>query len=200
LLQSPAAAQLFLNSLNNSVQGQTLNTPNPIPTNQPSYPFPSQNPNVPQSNNQTFQNGLQGTTQNMADALDPTLALFSPLPNQDGLMNHSDNLLKSYHGAAGMNQDVDKLQESIDSLVRSMGLEPNPPGPGQQQQQLQQQQMPQQGQQFGAGTGMGMGMDNNGGNGFDMGNDAFDNNFDVDQFLTELAKSEKQVQDEQKGQ
>lgn len=196
LLQSPAAAQLFLNSLNNSVQGQTLNTPNPVPTNQPSYPFPTQNPNIAQSN-QTYPNmNPQGTTQGMEDALDPTLALFSPLPNQDGLMNHSDNLLKSYQGAAGMNQDVDKLQESIDSLVRSMGLEPNPPG--QQQQPQQQQQMPQQGQQF--GMGMGMGVDNNGGNGngFDMGNDAFDSNFDVDQFLTELAKSEKQVQDEKK--
>jgi len=99
-----------------------------------------------------------------------------------------------------MNQDVDKLQESIDSLVRSMGLEPNPPGQQQQSQPQQQQQMPQQGQQFGMGMGMGMGVDNNGGNGngFDMGNDAFDSNFDVDQFLTELAKSEKQVQDEKK--
>ena len=90
-------------------------------------------------------------------------------------MNHSDNLLKSYQGAAGMNQDVDKLQESIDSLVRSMGLEPNPSGTGQQPQQDQQ-----------GGNGM---MD---GSGFEMGNDAFDSNFDVDQFLTELAKSEKQ--------
>lgn len=167
LLQSPAAAQLFLNSLNNSVQGQSLNTPNPIPTAQPSYPFPSQ----PQSQmNQQYQ-----PTQNVEESLDPTLALFSPLPNpnQDGLMNHSDNLLKSYQGAAGMNQDVDKLQESIDSLVRSMGLEPNASG-----------QQPQQDQQ--GGNGM---MD---GSGFEMSNDAFDSNFDVDQFLTELAKSEKQ--------
>jgi len=167
LLQSPAAAQLFLNSLNNSVQGQSLNTPNPVPTNQPSYPFPSQ----PQSQmNQQYQ-----PTQNVEESFDPTLALFSPLPNpnQDGLMNHSDNLLKSYQGAAGMNQDVDKLQESIDSLVRSMGLEPNASG-----------QQPQQDQQ--GGNSM---MD---GSGFEMGNDAFDSNFDVDQFLTELAKSEKQ--------
>jgi len=169
LLQSPAAAQLFLNSLNNSVQGQSLNTPNPVPTAQPSYPFPSQ---PPSQMNQQYQ-----PTQDMQDALDPTLALFSPLPNtnQDGLMNHSDNLLKSYQGAAGMNQDVDKLQESIDSLVRSMGLEPNPSGTGQQPQQDQQ-----------GGNGM---MD---GSSFEMGNDAFDSNFDVDQFLTELAKSEKQ--------
>ena len=167
LLQSPAAAQLFLNSLNNSVQGQSLNTPNPVPTNQPSYPFPSQ---PPSQMNQQYQ-----PTQNVEESLDPTLALFSPLPNpnQDGLMNHSDNLLKSYQGAAGMNQDVDKLQESIDSLVRSMGLEPNASG-----------QQPQQDQQ--GGNGM---MD---GSGFEMGNDAFDSNFDVDQFLTELAKSEKQ--------
>jgi len=171
LLQSPAAAQLFLNSLNNSVQGQTLNTPNPIPTTQPSYPFPPQ-PNT-QTNTQPYQ-----PTQNIADSIDPTLALFSPLPNQDGLMNHSDNLLKSYQGAAGMNQDVDKLQESIDSLVRSMGLEPNPPG----QQPVQPHQ--QQGMVDGSG--------------FDMGNDAFDSNFDVDQFLTELAKSGTQGQDEKK--
>jgi heat shock transcription factor len=179
LLQSPAAAQLFLNSLNNSVQGQTLNTPNPVPTNQPSYPFPSQ-PTQPQPNQ--FQNTGQAMGPNMDDSLDPTLALFSPLPNQDGLMNHSDNLLKSYQGAAGMNQDVDKLQESIDSLVRSMGLEPNPPGQQPQQQQQQQQ--------------MGNGMVD--GSGFEMGNDAFDSNFDVDQFLTELAKSEKQGQGQER--
>lgn len=168
LLQSPAAAQLFLNSLNNSVQGQTLNTPNSVPTTQPNYPFP------PQANQQTNTQSYL-PTQNLNDSVDPTLALFSPLPNQDGLMNHSDNLLKSYQGAAGMNQDVDKLQESIDSLVRSMGLDPNPAS-----QPLQPQQQ--------AGNGM---VD---GSGFDMGNDAFDSNFDVDQFLTELAKSEKQGQ------
>jgi heat shock transcription factor len=192
LLQSPAAAQLFLNSLNNSVQGQTLNTPNPVPTNQPSFPFPT-NPTQAQTNNQ-FPSSTDSMGQSLVDALDPTLALFSPLPNQDGLMDHSDNLLKSYQGAAGMNQDVDKLQESIDSLVRSMGLEPtnnsnfssgSGSGSGSQQPISRDQQQP--------------GMDGSA-NGFDMGGNAFDNNFDVDQFLTELAESEQQVKEEQNGQ
>jgi heat shock transcription factor len=109
LLQSPAAAQMFLNSLNNSIQGQALQSPRLSNAGQvPQFPL------HPQSNG--------------AD-IDPTLALFSPLPNQDTLLAQNDALLKSYQDAASMGADVEKLQESIDSLVRSMGLDvPNGAG------------------------------------------------------------------------
>ena len=94
-----------------------------------------------------------------------------------------------------MSGDVDKLQESIDSLVRSMGLEPNSNSNSNSSSIT------------GGGGGdtimgdsnsngfdnIGMGMGNMGG----MGDEGFDPNFDVDQFLTELAKSEKQIQDQE---
>lgn len=97
LLQSPAAAQMFLNSLNASSQGQALATP---------------------------QKGVKPSpTLGGEQAADPTLALFSPLPNQDGLVNNQHELLGAYQKAVGVNNDVNKLQESIDSLVRSMGLD-----------------------------------------------------------------------------
>ena len=38
-------------------------------------------------------------------------------------MQTSDALLKSYQDANGIGTDVDKLQQDIDSLVRSMGLD-----------------------------------------------------------------------------
>ncbi|BEJ15941.1 hypothetical protein CspHIS471_0505460 [Cutaneotrichosporon sp. HIS471] len=94
LLQSPAAAQMFLNSLSHSVQGQSLSTPSKVP---PSPPVAGPNVN------------------------DPTLALFSPLPPE--LVNNTNNLLGAYQKAAGVGGDVEKLQDSIDSLVRSMGLD-----------------------------------------------------------------------------
>lgn len=94
LLQSPAAAQMFLNSLNSSVQGQSLSTPSKVP---PSPPVSGPNVN------------------------DPTLALFSPLPGE--LVNNNNQLMGAYQKAAGVGGDVEKLQESIDSLVRSMGLD-----------------------------------------------------------------------------
>ena len=96
LLQSPAAAQMFLNSLTSSTQGQALQTPQK--SSAPSY-FAPQNPS------------------------DPTMALLSPLPNQDGLRQHSSDLQQTYENAAGMQTNVDELQASIDSLLRSMGLE-----------------------------------------------------------------------------
>lgn len=196
LLQSPAAAQMFLNSLNNSVQGQTLNTPHPAPNGQPSFPFPNQDTQHSSSTSSSsqqrpssFPNAASGQ-----EAADPTLALFSPLPNHSALVNHSDQLQRSYQGAADMSQDVDKLQESIDSLVRSMGLEPNssnanadaslPP--------------PSQGLNGGGMSGApGGGVDD-----FDLGvtEDDFGQNFDVDQFLTELARSEEQIQKDEKPQ
>ncbi|BEI85075.1 hypothetical protein CcaverHIS002_0504760 [Cutaneotrichosporon cavernicola] len=94
LLQSPAAAQMFLNSLSHSVQGQSLSTPAKVP---PSPPVAGPNVN------------------------DPTLALFSPLPPE--LVNNTNNLLGAYQKATGVGGDVEKLQDSIDSLVRSMGLD-----------------------------------------------------------------------------
>lgn len=101
LLQSPAAAQMFLNSLNASSQGQALGTPK------------GAGPGVKPS-----------PTLGGGDAAhDPTLALFSPLPNHDGIVQNQNDLMGAYHKAVGVNQDVGKLQESIDSLVRSMGLD-----------------------------------------------------------------------------
>ncbi|GMK55776.1 hypothetical protein CspeluHIS016_0208320 [Cutaneotrichosporon spelunceum] len=99
LLQSPAAAQMFLNSLSHSVQGQSLSTPSKAVPPAPSVTGPNVN--------------------------DPTLALFSPLPPE--LVNNTNNLFGAYQKAAGVGGDVDKLQDSIDSLVRSMGLD-LPPG------------------------------------------------------------------------
>lgn len=97
LLQSPAAAQMFLNSLNASSQGQALATP---------------------------QKGVKPSpTIGGEQTADPTLALFSPLPNHDGLVHNQNELLGAYQKAVGVNNDVNKLQESIDSLVRSMGLD-----------------------------------------------------------------------------
>lgn len=96
LLQSPAAAQMFLNTLNASSQSQHLGQPGKV-----------SNPNYDQYGNKQQQ--------------DPTLALFSPLPSE--LVNNNNSLLGAYSKAAGVGEDVEKLQESIDSLVRSMGLD-----------------------------------------------------------------------------
>ncbi|WWC69799.1 uncharacterized protein I206_103742 [Kwoniella pini CBS 10737] len=117
LIQSPAAAQMFLNSLNNSVQGQALQTP--TKTGQHLQQQQQQQQQQAPQNYQT-----SAIPQINSDAsLDPTLALFSPLPNQDSLVQNSNDLMKSYQDAVGMNGNVDQLQESIDSLVRSMGLD-----------------------------------------------------------------------------
>ncbi|WVR04934.1 hypothetical protein IAU60_001946 [Kwoniella sp. DSM 27419] len=157
LLQSPAAAQMFLNSLNNSVQGQALTTPaktpmsnlNPNHNMQQNYPFPSHPDN----------HSGQGPTD--GSLLDPTLALFSPLPNQESLMQNNDALLKSYQDAVAVNGGVDHLQESIDSLVRSMGLD-----------------LPNNGNPMQDGTA-------------DGGEQLVDPDFNVDEFLEHLAKNEE---------
>ncbi|WVQ98411.1 hypothetical protein IAU59_005534 [Kwoniella sp. CBS 9459] len=138
LLQSPAAAQMFLNSLNNSAQGQALQTPgpsslrNPVTTGSTSgFPFNS-NPSINNGGNSVQGiNNVNTTNTVPANAmgngldtsLDPTMALFSPLPHQDALMQSTDDLMKSYQDALAVNGGVDQLQESIDSLVRSMGLD-----------------------------------------------------------------------------
>jgi heat shock transcription factor len=93
LLQSPAAAQMFFNSLNASVQGQALQHPKPAAPSPP----------------------LSGVDS------DPTMALFSPLPS--GLQSQNQDLISAYQKALNVNQDVGDLQDSIDSLVRSMGLD-----------------------------------------------------------------------------
>lgn len=72
---------------------------------------------------QQVQQGYPASGNGINPDIDPTLALFSPLPNYNGLMQSNDALLKSYQDAAGIGTDVDKLQESIDHLVRSMGLD-----------------------------------------------------------------------------
>jgi len=109
LLQSPAAAQMFFNSLNASVQGQAL---------QHNAKAPAPSPPAPPNEN------------------DPTMALFSPLPG--GLVSHNQDLIGAYQKAMNVTEDVGHLQESIDSLVRSMGLDlpngttgttPTPSGP-----------------------------------------------------------------------
>ncbi|TXT09136.1 hypothetical protein VHUM_02610 [Vanrija humicola] len=103
LLQSPAAAEMFLNSLNASSQGQALST------------VKGQN--------------VQASPSHSDLSSDPTMALFSPLPHQQGIINQNSDLIGAYQKAADVGQDVDKLQESIDSLVRSMGLDlPQTPG------------------------------------------------------------------------
>lgn len=103
LLQSPAAAEMFLNSLNASSQGQALS----------SVKGQNVQPSPPHSDLSS----------------DPTMALFSPLPHQQGIINQNSDLIGAYQKAADVGQDVDKLQESIDSLVRSMGLDlPQTPG------------------------------------------------------------------------
>lgn len=100
LLQSPAAAQMFLNTLNASSQAQSLGQ--------------TQNGHTPSKlGNANY--GQYGDNQ------DPTMALFSPLPSS--LVNNTNDLVGAYQKAAGVGGDVDKLQESIDSLVRSMGLD-----------------------------------------------------------------------------
>ena len=87
---------------------------------------------------------------------DPTLALLSPLPMPqpapDALMANQADLMRTYETAAAMEGDMDKLQESIDQLVRSMGLDVTGGmgGQGGQGAQMQgqgmQQQYPGQGQ------------------------------------------------------
>lgn len=99
---------------------------------------------------------------------DPTLALLSPLPmpSQEALLDNQANLMRTYQDAAAMEGDMDKLQESIDQLVRSMGLDvpagalyaPQGQGGGVQQQQQGQSQGlgPGQGQGSGGSSGTGM--------------------------------------------
>lgn len=98
LLQSPAAAQMFFNSLNSSVQGQALGS---------------------------SRNAAPSPLRQEAASQDPTLALFSPLPNtpSQAQVNHQADLMGTFQKAVGVNDDVNNLQESIDSLVRSMGLD-----------------------------------------------------------------------------
>ncbi|KAK4687276.1 hypothetical protein P7C73_g2844, partial [Tremellales sp. Uapishka_1] len=141
LLQSPAAANMFLNSLKASSQGQqALQTPTKASFSDAStYPFPNGN-----------ENGNHG------------LDLYSTgLP---ALAESSDQLLKSYGDANAVGGDVEKLQESIDSLVRSMGLDlPN------------------------GDAGMNGHMNNNG-NG--DGNGGLGDDFNVDEFLEQLGKDQ----------
>lgn len=85
LLQSPAAAQMFLNSLSASAQGQAL-TSHSHPHN-PSLLNPNPNGNASTSASASAHDmnteGL-GTGSGTKD-LDPTLALFSPLPSHSSL-------------------------------------------------------------------------------------------------------------------
>ena len=166
LLQSPAAAEMFLNTLNNSIQGQALQQTGSTNTSQV-----NQIPSQPQQT-----------------STDPTLALFSPLPNQAALVDNNDALLKSYQQAAAMGGDVEKLQESIDSLIRSMGLD-LPHGEGGQTQAL-----PSYVQNL---NGVGIAAQQNSivPNGASHPVDQFDTpafeaaeDFDVDQFLHSLTK------------
>lgn len=82
---------------------------------------PYTNTNDGTSNNNN--NNIPASHVSMYD--DPTLALLSPLPmpSQDALLDNQANLMRTYQNAAGMEGDMDKLQESIDQLVRSMGLD-----------------------------------------------------------------------------
>ncbi|WVQ71368.1 hypothetical protein IAR50_000897 [Cryptococcus sp. DSM 104548] len=160
LLQSPAAAQMFLNSLNASAQGQAVN-------------------------------GGSRPGTGVAAGQDPTLALFSPLPqsfqpnpssslshaqtsaqNQNqAILQQNTDLLKSYQDAIGVSDGLDGLQRSIDELVRSMGLD-----------------LP-------AGEGAGLGQGGVGGAETGAGADgnvsgAGGEDFNVDEFLESLGKDE----------
>ncbi|WVW83480.1 hypothetical protein I302_105501 [Kwoniella bestiolae CBS 10118] len=178
LIQSPAAAQMFLNSLNNSVQGQALQSTKPTP-----QPTPQQNQN--QTQNQNYQNPINGLGD--STSLDPTLALFSPLPNQDSLMQSTNDLMKSYQDAVGVNGGVDQLQESIDSLVRSMGLD-LPNGQNNLNGDLDlggvNGGLPNGNVNGGDGTGLGGQM------GTGTGEQLIDPDFNVDEFLEHLAKGD----------
>lgn len=167
LLQSPAAAQMFLNSLNNSAQGQALQTPSKLNPNQAQpqaglgqggsgFPF-----NGPVRNGNGFDTNAQD------DGLDPTLALFSPLRHQNALLQNDEALMKSYQEAVGINGDVEKLQDSIDSLVRSMGLD-----------------LPDS-------TNQSSTSDLNANTGGDNGLGGLDSEFNVDDFLEHLAQDDK---------
>jgi len=131
LLQSPAAAQMFLNSLNASAQGQALANGNPSPFKTQTNPNQSSftQPSTSTSMNGIDQNLFPFTDYNQPQ--DPQQALFEPLHNQNQLINQQNDLLRTYQNADNINGDVDKLQESIDSLVRSMGLD-LPGGTGEQ--------------------------------------------------------------------
>ena len=209
LLQSPAAAELFLNSLNNSIQGQAL-------TSTPQGMVNGHNPTLPQINNgQSVSLPNSGYFSSNPNT-DPTMALFSPLPNQAALMENSDTLTKSYQDAAAMGGDVDKLQESIDSLVRSMGLQLNDANGDQHfdptnAAPTMPRQAPQMGVKQGTGrqiNGPGIGVGNNvngnagglsagtsdsgsaGVNGIVPGQPSIPDDFDVDEFLENMAKQQ----------
>ncbi|KAL0240186.1 hypothetical protein I308_106734 [Cryptococcus tetragattii IND107] len=178
LLQSPAAAQMFLNSLNASAQGQALasqpNPHNPSPLNP--NPNANANPNGNASISATapgINAGGNGTGSGAKD-LDPTLALFSPLPSHSALTSQSNDLLKSYNDALAVGEGVDNLQESIDSLVRSMGLD-----------------LPHGGSSAGIGIGDGTEIG--------TGTGEVDGEFNVDEFLQGLAK-EGEGEEEKEGQ
>lgn len=163
LLQSPAAAQMFLNSLNNSAQGQALQTPSKLNPNQAQpqaagsgFPF-----NAPNRGNGFDPNTIA------QDELDPTLALFSPLRHQNALLQNDEALMKSYQEAVGINGDVEKLQDSIDSLVRSMGLD-----------------LPDS-------TNQSSTSELNANTGGDNGLGGLDSEFNVDDFLEHLAQDDK---------
>ncbi|ORX39592.1 hypothetical protein BD324DRAFT_648233 [Kockovaella imperatae] len=179
LLQSPAAAEMFLNSLNNSIQGQALQTPGG-----------NIDPRISQAQPQTTSTTLRGNS--APSQTDPTLALFSPLPNQTALMENNDALIKSYQQAAAMGGDVEKLQESIDSLIRSMGLDlPTDDGTsGLDADALANLGVPNLN---GVTTGLSQGGSMNGAtadsiNNFDTPAFAAAEDFDVDQFLHSLSK------------
>lgn len=193
LLQSPAAAQMFLNSLKQSAQAQSL-------------AYPGQAPNFSSTGNSNV-NG-QGQNWNLGTSAysDPTLALFNPLPNSPGpgmaldqgaLEDNQAALLRSYENALGVNQGVEELQRGVDELVRSMGLDvgsgggPIPPASGvgtgavESLDDIFRTDPPGGGV---AGSGGGGVKVENGQNGLEL-----DDGFDVDQFL-------KSLQDDETGQ
>ena len=136
LLQSPAAAQMFLNSLTHSAQGQALSTPRGSVNFGAPASGSNSNPNQLQNqqnnyfanlSNNPFDGGSAGGT-GFTPQADPTLALLSPLPNYQALAQNNEALLKSYEDAMAIGGDAEKLQEGIDSLVRSLGLQPTDGG------------------------------------------------------------------------
>jgi heat shock transcription factor len=202
LLQSPAAAQMFLNSLTHSAQGQALATPRGsvnFGANAPGSGGTESSANHLQNqqnnyfanlgNNTAFDPNASGT--GFTPQADPTLALLSPLPNYQALAQNNEALLKSYEDAMAVGADAEKLQEGIDSLVRSLGLQPTDGGGAGQAGYGLNAQGSANVDVNGQAAGMG-GMGGTGATGpmvdAQPGDLGFDNDFNVDDFLERLGK------------
>lgn len=143
LLSSPNGMQRFMQAL-----ATQNNFPMP-PPNDPTIPPPSIKPNPDTSTQLTHydpnaydlsrfrtdlpsslgatgahtNNALQQA--NLPFLMQATRSDESEGPGLDALMENADRLQKSYRDATEINADVDALQHSLNSLIETMGLDPN---------------------------------------------------------------------------